>query len=424
MQIGHVSFRLAGTDGVSLETAKIVTVLNKMGHKNYYFAGELDENTTDNSLIAPGINGSMLVPEAHFTYPEAVWITEHAFGTSNTHPQLFERIETLTNTLETALNLFIERFNIDLLTVQNVFAIPMNLALSLAIYRVIKQTGLAVIAHNHDFYWEREKYTTNCVSEILETCFPPKLPNVQQIVINSQAQRELEKRGFKSTVLPNIFDFKSKPPGKDDFNSDLRTSIGLEANDILFLQPTRVIPRKGIELAIELVHRLADLPIKLLVTHSAEYNSMNYLEEMISMAKKLNVDLLYLPEKFKPQRRMEKGKDKIYSLWDAYIYADFVTYPSLYEGFGNALLETIFFQKPFLVNRYSVYQDDIEPYGLRAVTIEGMITEKSVKEVRDLLNNPAQINRMTRTNLQVASKHFSYETAKSILERIIKALLA
>ncbi len=42
MHIGHISFRLAGTDGVSLETAKIVTVLNNMGHQNFYFAGELD----------------------------------------------------------------------------------------------------------------------------------------------------------------------------------------------------------------------------------------------------------------------------------------------------------------------------------------------------------------------------------------------
>ena len=142
----------------------------------------------------------------------------------------------------------------------------------------------------------------------------------------------------------------------------------------------------------------------------------------MTLAEKLNVDLLYLPDRFKPQRQAAGGKNKVYSLWDAYIYADFVTYPSLYEGFGNALLETIYFQKPFLVNRYSVYRDDIEPAGLKAVTIEGMITEQSVKEVRSLLNDPAQVKRMTETNLQVASRHFSYETARDRLERVIKAL--
>jgi glycosyltransferase involved in cell wall biosynthesis len=245
---------------------------------------------------------------------------------------------------------------------------------------------------------------------------------VQQLVINTQAQRELAKRGFDSTVLPNIFDFKLQPPGRDAYNADLRSSIGLAENDLLFLQPTRVIPRKGIELAIELVHRLTDLPIKLLITHSAEYNTRDYLEELFVLARKLNVDMLYLPDRFKPQRQPDAGKDKIYSLWDAYVYADFITYPSLYEGFGNALLETIFFQKPLLVNRYSVYREDIEPAGLKAITIEGIITKDTVKEVHDLLANPDQINRMTATNLKVASNNFSYETAKSRLERVISAL--
>lgn len=243
------------------------------------------------------------------------------------------------------------------------------------------------------------------------------------MVINSQAQRELAKRGFESTVLPNIFDFQVQPPGKDDFNADFRSSIGIAENDLLFLQPTRVIPRKGIELAIELVHRLPDLPIKLLITHSAEYDTIDYLEEMFVLAKKLNVDMLYLPDRFKPQRQPGTGKNKIYSLWDAYIYADFITYPSLYEGFGNALLETIFFRKPMLVNRYSVYREDIEPTGLKAVTIDSTITEDSVKEVRDLLANPSKVKKMTTTNTKVASKHFSYETAKLKMERVIKTFL-
>ncbi len=149
---------------------------------------------------------------------------------------------------------------------------------------------------------------------------------------------------------------------------------------------------------------------------------MDYLKEMLLLAEKLNVDLIYLPDLFRPQRQPGEGKNKIYSLWDAYIYADFVTYPSLYEGFGNAILETIFFRKPLLVNRYLVYREDIEPAGLKAITIEGIITEDTVKEVHDLLANPAQINSMTATNLMVASENFSYETAKSRLERVIKAL--
>ena len=41
-RIGFVSTRLAGTDGVSLETSKWVTVLERLGHTCFYFAGQSD----------------------------------------------------------------------------------------------------------------------------------------------------------------------------------------------------------------------------------------------------------------------------------------------------------------------------------------------------------------------------------------------
>jgi len=40
--IGFISTRIAGTDGVSLEIEKWATVLERNGFNCYYFAGELD----------------------------------------------------------------------------------------------------------------------------------------------------------------------------------------------------------------------------------------------------------------------------------------------------------------------------------------------------------------------------------------------
>jgi len=34
-------------------------------------------------------------------------------------------------------------------------------------------------------------------------------------------------------------------------------------------------------------------------------------------------------------------------------------YPSLFEGFGNAFLEAVYYRKPMLVNRYSIFIADI-----------------------------------------------------------------
>jgi glycosyltransferase involved in cell wall biosynthesis len=36
-----------------------------------------------------------------------------------------------------------------------------------------------------------------------------------------------------------------------------------------------------------------------------------------------------------------------------------VTYLSGYEGFGNAFIEAIYFKKPIIVNRYSIFVEDI-----------------------------------------------------------------
>jgi hypothetical protein len=60
INIGFISFRFAGTDGVSLETSKWAEVLEEMGHTCYYFAGESDRP----------VERSIVVPEAHFRHPE------------------------------------------------------------------------------------------------------------------------------------------------------------------------------------------------------------------------------------------------------------------------------------------------------------------------------------------------------------------
>ena len=69
-QVGFVATRLAGTDGVSLETEKWARVFEKEGFGCYYFAGELDRPDAC----------SYLLKEAHFTHPDIRDIYYHCFG--------------------------------------------------------------------------------------------------------------------------------------------------------------------------------------------------------------------------------------------------------------------------------------------------------------------------------------------------------
>ena len=411
VNVGIVSVRLTGTDGVSLEAAKWAMVLRRMGHRVFRCAGELE----------PDDPAGFLVPEMHFAHPLIRWIQAQAFGpTSLDTPELREAIEKQAAHLQGRLREFLQTFRIQLLVVENALAIPMNIPLGVALARLIAETEIPTIAHHHDFYWERERFRACAVPHLLDAAFPPQLPSIRHVVINSLARQALQaRRGIEAELIPNVFDFAAPPPTPDEFNADFRESIGLEEGDLLFLQPTRVIPRKGIELAIELVHRLGDRRAKLVITHPAGDEGMEYLERLREEARRKGVDLYYVADRIGSGRSVGGGERKVYALWDAYIHADFVTYPSLWEGFGNALLEAVYFRKPVLVNRYPVYVADIAPLGFDFVEIEGQVRDKAVEEVRCFLDDPARRNAAVERNFRLGREHFSLE----ILEEKLMELL-
>jgi len=97
-----------------------------------------------------------------------------------------------------------------------------------------------------------------------------------------------------------------------------------------------------------------------------------------------------------------------------------ITFPSLYEGFGNALVESVYFGKPLLVNRYSVYETDIRPLGFRFIEIEGAITDEVVDEVNALLPDQDLRAANAKHNFELGRQHLSYE----MLESRLRALLS
>ena len=412
MNVGFVSTRLAGTDGVSLETAKLATVLQRMGHQVFYCAGELDPQGP------PG----MLVPEMHFIHPRARRIHDEAFAPP-APGDLRERIAAEALELKAALAAFVERFFVDVLFPQNALAIPMHIPLGVALSDFIAETGIPTVAHHHDLYWERSRFASTAVPDLLERCFPPDLPSIRHLVINSLAQEALaQRRGLFACVLPNVFDFETPLPAPDTFSANLRPELGLPPDARLILQPTRVIPRKGIELAIELVRRLQDPRLVLVITHPAGDEGMGYLRALQRLATRAGVDLRYAAGQFGPARRVASDGSKTYSLWDAYLWADFVTYPSLIEGFGNALLETMYFRLPALVNRYPVYAADIAPLGFDFVEIDGKVTDDAVVQVRRLLDDPTRRREMVEHNFALARQCFSFAAAESRLRELLGGL--
>jgi glycosyltransferase involved in cell wall biosynthesis len=296
----------------------------------------------------------------------------------------------------------------------------MHIPLGLALTHFIAETGLPTIAHHHDFYWERTRFAVSAVDDILSMAFPPTLPSIQHVTINSHARQELSwRRGASSVLVPNVLNFESPPEEADHYSSDFREQIGIAEDDILMLQPTRVIPRKGIEHAIALVAQMKSAKWKLVVSHESGDEGVEYEDALSDLARDHGVDLRFVHTRVSEMRSTDLQGRKTYSVWDVYQHADIVTYPSLYEGFGNALLEAFYYRKPVLVNRYSIFVADIEPKNFHVIKMDGYITKNVIEQVKRVVGDKEYRNDMVDHNYELGKAFFSY----SVLRRKLRSLI-
>lgn len=291
--------------------------------------------------------------------------------------------------------------------------------LGLALADFITETGIPTIAHHHDFFWERQRFHSFAAMDYLRSAFPPVQPSIQHVVINSLGGFELGRRtGVKYTMVPNIMDFTRLPPAVDEYSQDFREEIGLDAESLLVLQPTRLVGRKGIETAIEFVSRLGRAAA-LVIPHEAGDEGFEYQKRIAEYARYMGVDLRLIADRVAKKRSTDETGRKRYTLWDIYPQADLVTYPSLYEGYGNAFVEAIYFRRPVLVNRYEIYEADIEPLGFDVVAFSQFITEKSLEDVRAILDDPAIFAERAEKNYRLGARYLSYEMLEEKLELIL-----
>ncbi len=409
-RIGMVSTRFAGTDGVSLESTKWAEVLIHDQHTCYWYSGRSDRPA----------DISFCIPEANFGHPENVWINENIWGHASRPPLVSRRIRDMAEYLKSTLYDFVRQHGINILLAENALSIPMHIPLAIALTEFIIEKRIPCIAHHHDFYWERTRFSINACSDYLEMAFPPRDPLIQHVVINQAAQEELSwRKGVPSTLVPNVLDFSKPPPPPDDYAKDVRAAIGLEPGDIMILQPTRVVPRKGIEHAITLLERLGNPKYKLIVSHEAGDEGLGYRNMLVEWAHNSGVDLRFVETRIADVRQYDSEGRKMYTLWDLYPHADLVSYPSLYEGFGNAFLEAIYFRVPVLVNRYAIFGRDIEPKGFHVPVMEGFITQKDVDEVRLVLENAEYRKKMVDHNYEVAARFYDYTELRRKLRTLL-----
>ncbi|MFP4053341.1 MAG: glycosyltransferase, group 1 family protein [Phycisphaerae bacterium] len=443
--------RLGRTDGVSLEVDKWRRVLEEMGHTVHYLAGNDD------------VPGGHTIPELYPFHPVTAKIIKNAtreLVDYDSPAELMDEIIAHKAKVKPQMERFLDECNVDVMLPNNIISVGYNIPGMWALSEVLRETGLKSISHNHDFWWEDSGEVYPTCREIVDLYMqhaPPELPNMRYCVINRLAQAALkEKRGIDATVVPNVFDFDRPTWKEDDYNRTFRADIGVGPNDLLFLQATRVLDRKAIELAIDVIAELNKPenrkklegtlydgrpfgPEDRIVLCCAGYVegiglSSNYPAALQARADEQGVELLWVGEHVKHDRGKAPGGEKIYSLWDSYVQADFVTYPSIWEGWGNQFIEAVFAKLPVVLFEYPVYVSDLKQVGFDVVSLgselagkdaHGLVTvpPQRLAEAADgvihYLKDANARKAATDKNFQIAKEHFSMQA----LERIIVGLL-
>ncbi|NOY09884.1 MAG: glycosyltransferase family 4 protein, partial [Spirochaetes bacterium] len=149
--------------------------------------------------------------------------------------------------------------------------------------------------------------------------------------------------------------------------------------------------------------------------------------------KNQGIEARFIDGLIRSSRAVEGGK-KYYSLWDSYVLADVVTYPSLLEGWGNQFIETVFAEKPIVLFEYPVFKADIKPEGYSFISLgdktvfnrqTGLwevgknVLTKAAEELGEVLTDPGTGKKL-RANFDLARKNNSYIVLRDLMERILE----
>jgi len=304
-----LSFRLGGTDGVSVEARKWEWALQQRGFDTRRIAGELIDELR----------------------PDDAWL-----------PYLAIEPEVGVDTDGGALSAAIA--GADLVVAENLCSLPLNLDAATFVVEVLGAWHGRVLFHHHDLPWERSRFAHL-------TGFPPARPNSLHVTINDAARQALATRGIEVVTIRNAFDLSVRAGDR----VGTRAASGFADEDLVVLQPTRAIPRKevarGIEFAERLATLVADRDVRFWLTGPAEDGFETELERLLREA------------------RVPVTLGRADRAVDAYAASDIVVLPSSWEGFGNPIIEAMLADRPVAAAPYPVLEE-LRQLGLSVLPID------------------------------------------------------
>ncbi|MBW2631531.1 MAG: glycosyltransferase family 4 protein [Deltaproteobacteria bacterium] len=233
----------------------------------------------------------------------------------------------------------------DILIVHNVMTMPYNLPLTYAVKKLSENHQIKIISWNHDsiyFYPDCPDMYHSEPWDILKK----RLPYINYVCISKFRCKQFQELYKIKETIPAIPD-GIDPAGFFQLDLDSQKIIHeqkLYEADLIMVQPSRLIPRKNIELGLKVVGAMKRMgvDVRYLITGSYdphEQRDVKYYRRLKKIAKDLNIadEVIFIAE-----YRTKNGKKIIPNhsfIRDLYFIADILFMPSSSEGFGLPLLE-------------------------------------------------------------------------------------
>ena len=437
-RIAIVSGKLGDVDGVSLEADKWIEVLSAMGHEVFTIAGFYRQPVSGVSE-----ERQILLKSISFDSAEQKYFETLVFPYLSKRPPHFTepRMAEIQTELEIAgaevgnhLYEIIQDRRIDVIIAENTNAMPMSLLGGIAVYRVATKHRVATIFHHHDFWWERSRFSENYIEKLLNRIMPPSDLGTEHVVISSYASHILKSiKRVNPRVVPNCEDF-DHPALPDEWNADFRSELGFAEDDLLIVQPTRIVPRKRIEDSVRLINRFMEAypdmagRIRFIISlYQGDEMDENYISDIRGFAERLGVPLHLIADRVASRRGTDREGRKLYTTRDVLINADLATYLPVWEGFGNAFLEAVSSRVPIVTTTYLVYKTDIKGAGFKALEIRDRYDKEGRLEIPDsvlvkmhrVLSDRAYRDKMAAHNFKTGRKEFGFDTLRRGLSGLL-----
>ncbi|MGA1847120.1 glycosyltransferase family 4 protein [Deferribacter abyssi] len=271
---------------------------------------------------------------------------------------LFELKENIKNYLINSIKQF------DFLIVHNILNMRYNLAAALAIHEIANEKIIKVISWCHDSLYFYDNYDP-IFNKSPFNIFKKFNKNITYVTISESRQRlfaslfnvsEDKIHVIKNGIDPITF-FKL-----DENTVKIINQENLFNYDLILVQPSRLHPRKNIELTIQVIKALVDkgINVKGLITGAFdphEKSTVEYYEKLSKLLTDLRMEknILLLAKYTLPSGESIQS-DKL-NIKDLYHLADVLFLPSTQEGFGIPLLEAATLRIPIVCSNIPPFKE-------------------------------------------------------------------